>query len=353
MGVYIIGEIGINHNGKLACAFEMIDAAAQAGADCVKFQFFQAKNLYPKSAGRLQWKDDVSAYSYDIFKAVKKFELPEQWISRLIRHSAKNKVDFLTSVFDVNGLRTVMRKGLRQIKISSYSITNLPLLESSARYKIPIIMSTGGATLGEIERSVGIINQYHNKLSLLHCSAKYPTSLSECNLGVIQTLRHAFANNKIGYSDHTREVSDAAVGAVLLGAQIIEKHITLDKKMAGPDHFFALEPRELNKMVRDIRNIEKKPMCGDAAVNAILYGSSVKRTFENERYMRDFCYPAIFSARKIKKGERISCRDLRILRVGKKRRGFDPMYLSLFKKYRIIARRNINAEEAVNWDTIF
>lgn len=349
---YIIAEVGINHNGSLDNALRMIDAAAKAGCDAVKVQFFKAKYLYPRNAGSLDWENPKGSYAYDIYSACKSFELPEAWIDILIKYCRKKRIDFLSSVFDLQGLKFLISKGMKQIKLSSYAITNIPLITSCAKYRLPIIMSTGGATLAEIEEAVGAVNRYHNRLSLLHCSIKYPTRLNQCNLGVIKTLRYAFPYNRIGYSDHTKETSTAAVQAVYLGAEIIEKHITLDKKMAGPDHFFALESLQLKKMVSKIREAERRISNGGGKINKKLYGSSAKITFPHEQYLRDFCFPAIFSARDIRKGERIRAADLHILRPGKRVRGLEPKYLWLFEHKPIVAKRTILKENPITWDSI-
>ncbi|RKX93181.1 MAG: hypothetical protein DRP84_08895 [Spirochaetes bacterium] len=344
--VYIIAEIGINHNGSLENCYKLIDAAVDAGCNCVKFQFFRAKRLYPRTAGKLDWQDNNKRYSYDIYNAVKSFELPSLWIEKLMDYCRRQKIDFLSSVFDKEGVKFLIKKGMRMIKLPSSCVTNIPLIEYCAKYKIPIFLSTGGTTLGEIEEAVNTINRYHNNLSILHCSMKYPTELEECNLGVIETLKYAFPNNRIGYSDHTAEVSTAAVQAVYLGAKVIEKHITLNKNMLGPDHFFALEPTELRQMVSDIRKAEK---VSRIQINQKIYGTSERKVFDHERYLREFCFPCLFINRDIKKGERIYRRDVEILRPGKLKRGIEPKFIYLFYSKKIIASRDLKAWMPIFW----
>lgn len=348
--VYIIAEVGINHNGSLDNCYKLIDAAVNAGCDCVKFQFFKAERLYPRSSGKLAWKDKEKKYNYDIYSAVESFELPTHWIKRLMRYCRNKKIDFLSSVFDREDARYLMRLGMNAIKISSYSVTNLPLIEYCARYKLPIVMSTGGATLGEIEDAVSVVNRYHDKLSLLHCTLKYPTELNECNLGVIETLRYAFPNNTIGYSDHTQEIFAAPIQAVYLGAKIIEKHVTLDKKMKGPDHFFALEPVELKKMIRKIRLAELNYQQRNFKINKLIHGNTAKIIYPQEGYLRNFAFMKLFAKRDIKKRKIIRPVDIAILRPGGKEQGLDPKYLKLFKDYKITAKRNIVFEEPITWD---
>ena len=213
-------------------------------------------------------------------------------------------------------------------------------------------MSTGGATLAEVEDAVSTVCRYHNKLSILHCSIKYPTKLEDCNLGAMETLKYAFPNIPVGYSDHTMEVSNATVQAVYLGARVIEKHITLNKKMEGPDHFFATEPSELRKMVSDIREAEQACKRRDFTIEKSIYGSTAKTTYSHEKYLRDFAYMWLFSKRDIKEGEIITGEDIVILRPGKKKRGLEPKFLKLFEEYKVTAKRNIVFEEPITWDAI-
>lgn len=350
--VYVIAEIGINHNGSLDNCYKLIDAAAGANCDCVKFQYFSADKLYPKSAGKLNWNKGKRRYSYDINAAVKSFELPKRWIKNIIYHCNQRKIDFLSSVFDIEAVNYLVRQGMRAIKLPSYVITNIPLVEHCARFKIPLILSTGGAILGEIEEAVNSVNRYHNRLSLLHCTIKYPTELKECNLGVIETLMHAFSGINIGWSDHTAEVSDAAVQAIYLGAEIIEKHITLDKRMEGPDHFFSLEPAELKKMVKDIREARVKFEKGDFKINKVLYGNSSKVIQPHERYLRNFAFVTLFAKRNIKRDERIYVADISLLRPGMKIQGLEPKYIKLFTDYKITAKKDIAPEDPITWECI-
>lgn len=352
MKTFVIAEIGINHNGSLRNAFRMIDAAVDAGCSAVKFQLFTANNLYPKNAGHMDWRDSVKEYSYDIFQAVKAFELPLNWIDRLMAYCNRAGIEFLSSVFDENCLMELVKKKLKKIKLSSYTITNLPLIEVAAKTDVPIILSTGGATLGEIEEAVDTIKKYHSNVTLLHCSIKYPTELKECNMGVLDTFKFGFPNIGRGYSDHTREVSKAAVQSIYLGGSVLEKHITLDKNMNGPDHFFALEPQELKKMISDIADAEAMYVKNKIKIDPIIYGSSEKHTYRHERYLRDFAYMTLFSKKNIKKGEVISPTDIVILRPGKIKGGLLPRYFKLFMDNKIVAKRDLKTQEPLLWDAI-
>jgi len=352
MNTYIIAEIGINHNGSLPNCLKLADAAAKAGCDAVKIQTFTASRLYPLSAGKLRWKNSKENYEYNIYEAVKAFEMPPEWIPELTDYCKERRIRLISSVCDTVSLDFLIKAGLKVIKLPSYTITHIPLIEACAQSGLPIIMSTGGATLGETEEAVHTILDSHNQLKLLHCSIQYPTALGDCNLGVIQTLKTAFPDIEIGYSDHTVEISDAAVQSVYLGAKVVEKHITLDKSMKGPDHFFALEPTELKKMVLDIHRAEEILEKGLFKIDPLIYGSAAKVCHSHERYLRNFAYMTLFSRRNIKKGELIRPEDIAILRPGKKKRGLHPKFIRLFDSFQITAKKPLTTEEAIDWDAI-
>ena len=353
MKTEIIAEIGINHNGSLENACKLIDASADAGCSVAKFQLFSARKLYPKSAGKLDWKTrQGETYSYDIYDAVKGFELPLEWIDTLMGHCKSRKIEFMASVFDMQGLGFLMDKGVKRIKLSSYTITNTPLIRACAKTGRPIIMSTGGARLGEIEEAIHEIRKFHANLTLLHCSIQYPTNLDNCNMGILDTFKYAFPGIPTGFSDHTKEIADAPVQAVYLGARVIEKHITLDKNMEGPDHFFALEPDELRKLVREIKTAEAHYEKKEFELDATIYGSSEKCVYEHEEYLRNFAYMTLFSNRALKKGEIIKAEDIIILRSGKKKSGLAPFYLDLFSCHTITAACDIGHEAPITWDSI-
>mgnify|MGYP000055240929 CR=1 FL=1 len=349
---YVIAEIGINYNGSLDNCYKMIDVASQTGCNAAKFQMFTAKNMYPKSAGDLDWKDDKEEYSYDIYEAIEKFELPLSWIEKLIAYCGNKKIDFMASVFDVEGLKLMIEKGMKVIKLSSYTITNIPLIEASAKTGLPIIMSTGGATIGEVDDAVKTVLKYHKDLTVLHCSIQYPTALKDVNMGIMDTFSKVFPDVKVGYSDHTEEPSNAPVQSIYLGGSVVEKHITLDKQMKGPDHFFALEPNELKKMVADIRTAESNYENKNFEINNIVYGSTEKFCHEHEQYLRDFCYMTLFSKKIIACGEVIKPEDISILRAGKKEKGLEPKYIDLFRNYEIVAKKDIGFEDPIQWESI-
>ncbi len=352
MNTYIIAEIGINHNSNYENCIKLIDSASVAGCHAAKFQLFTAKALYPKSAGELDWQDGKKKISYSIYDAVERFELPVEWVQDLITHCDRKKIEFLSSVFDISGLNILLKSNLKKIKLSSYTITNIPLIDAVAQTGLPIIMSTGGANLSETEKAVETILKYHDNLTLLHCSIKYPTQLEECNLAVLKTLQYAYPGLKVGYSDHTIQISDAVVQSIYLGASVIEKHITLDKNMDGPDHFFALEPGELKKMVEDVKSAESHFNNGTFVIDKQILGDSSKICHEHEKYLRDFCYMTLFCKRNLKKGEQIKSEDIEILRPGKAKRGLDPAYIDLFQTNIILAKKDLNIEDSICWEHI-
>jgi len=352
MNTYIIAEIGINYNGSLENCYKMIDMSVEANCSAVKFQLFSAKNLYAKSSGKLDWKDDDKEYSYDIYDAVKKFELPIEWIDKLIAYSNKKQIDFMSSVFDIDGLNILIKKGIKSIKLSSYTITNIPLIEAVAKTKIPIIMSTGGASIGETEEAVNTVLKYHNDITILHCSIAYPTKLKDVHMGILDTFSKVFPDIKIGYSDHTREPSDAPVQSIYLGGSVVEKHITLDKTMDGPDHFFALEPHELKQMVNDIKEAEIKYKNNDFIIDKTIYGNTKKICHSHEKHLRNFAYMSLFANKSIKQGDTITENDISILRAGKKESGLEPKYLKLFQENKVIASADISFESPIKWQVL-
>lgn len=360
MSVYVIAEIGINHNGRLDLCHRMVDAAAQAGCDAVKLQLFHASTLYPRTGGELDWKDAEKAYSYDIYTAVEGFETPLSWIEPLQKHCTQLGIDLLASVFDRQSLHTILRVGLPRLKLASSVLTHLPLLEMCASSGLPCLLSTGGASLGEIERAVDIILTANpalppqDALTLLHCRLQYPTPPEDCHLGVLRTLALAFPHVGLGYSDHSMCPVAAPYQAVLLGAQVIEKHITLDRKMEGPDHFFAVEPHDLCAMVRALREAERlKASPAPPELDAVLYGSTAVGCTTSQRSLRNFVYPVLFTHAAIDAGERITAEHLAVLRPAKKTRGLEAEHLPLLHRHCVTAHTALAAETALGWEHIF
>ncbi len=350
---FIIAEIGINHNGSMEIAKKLIDSAVKAGCDAVKFQAFKAKTLYPKTAGKLDWQDGKKKYSYDIYSNVESFEMPYEWVPELQEYCTKKGIIFFSSVCDEKSADYFSKFNVPLFKTTSYAITHLPLLEHIAKKKIPIIISTGGATMEEIRLAYDTVKKYHDKIIILHCIIKYPAPLSTINMNVLDTLRKEFPRAVIGYSDHSAEPADAPVAAICKGAKVIEKHITLDKKMKGPDHFFALEPDELKEMVSAVRKAEKKLKDGlSLDVNKMVLGSSEKKVDDSEKYLRSFAYQCIFAKKDIKKGTILTREALSVLRPGKKERGLEPKELSRITDGNYAASKDISPEDPITWKSI-
>lgn len=325
---YIIAEAGSNHNGHMYIAKRLIDKAADAGADAVKFQVFRAEKLYPKKAG-------VTKYlkmDKPIYEIIKDMEMPYEWIPTLAEYCKEKNIEFLASVFDEESA-DILDEYVNAHKIASYELTHIPLIRYVAKLKKPIILSTGASNISDIEESVRTIKDGENKnLCLMQCTAKYPAPLTAINVNVIRTFKDKF-KIPVGLSDHSREVFIAPMAAVSVGAKIIEKHFTLDKNLPGPDHKFALEPDELKEMVEKINMVEK------------VLGSDTKKIEDEEKELFDFARRYIFASKDIKKGEIFTKDNLIVLRKGVIGAGIEPKKIDevLGKK----AARNILAEHCI------
>ena len=264
--VLIIAEAGVNHNGDMSIAKRLIDIAAEAGADFVKFQTYKTENLVTHKAVKANYQIENFRESKEVtqFEMLKGLELSFSNFIELSNYCNLNKIAFLSTGFDMESLDFLNTLGLPIFKIPSGEITNLLYLKKIASFGKPIILSTGMATIDEIFDAINVLyaNGIDNELiSLLHCTTEYPTPFEEANLLAIKTMQAKF-NVDVGYSDHTLGI-EASIAAVALGATIIEKHFTIDRQMAGPDHKASIEPLELKQLVTCIRNIEKGLGNGD------------------------------------------------------------------------------------------
>lgn len=253
--VFVIAEAGVNHNGSLDLAIKLVDAAKDAGADAVKFQAYKTDHLVTREAQKAEYQKKVgkSNSQYDLLK---KLELGESEIRELFHYSQKKGIIFLASAFDVESVELLDQIGVSAFKVASGEITNFPLLECIAEKQKPVIISTGMSSLSEIEEAVSVFTAKGCKdIILLHCVTSYPAKFENLNLKRISFLRQHF-DFPIGFSDHTIGTV-TPVAAVSLGAVLIEKHLTLDKCLDGPDHSASLEPSEFKQMVYDIRVTEK------------------------------------------------------------------------------------------------
>ena len=256
---FIIAEAGVNHNGSLEMAFQLIDVAVAAGADAVKFQTFKAEKFIAVSAPKAGYQKETTGSDESQLEMVKKLELDETAHTRLYQHCQHKGIQFLSSPFDLESIDLLYRLGLEVFKIPSGEITNLPYLRKLGALKKRLILSTGMADLGEIEDALDVLTESGTPLeniTVLHCNTEYPTPFEDVNLKAMLTIRNAFPGLSVGYSDHTNGI-EVPIAAVAMGASVIEKHFTLDRNLPGPDHRASLEPPELSAMISAIRNIEK------------------------------------------------------------------------------------------------
>jgi len=304
---FIVAEAGSNHDGSLKKAFALIDAAAKAGADAVKFQLFRADRLYAPTAGR----SDYLKRSQSIFEIIRSMELPPAWIAKIKARCRKQKIIFLASVFDEESA-DAMDRFVAAHKIASYELTHAPLIRHVARLGKPILLSTGACAPSDIRSALRTIRAAANPpVILFQCTARYPASPGSLDLGAIPAMAKAFGV-PVGFSDHSADPFTAPLAAVALGAVAIEKHFTLSRKGRGPDHRFSIEPDELAALVRRVRETE-------AAL-----GDGVKKIRAEERELHRFARRSIFTVRRIRAGEIFSPENLTVLRNGKLKPGLAP-----------------------------
>uniref|UniRef100_UPI0040471A8D N-acetylneuraminate synthase n=1 Tax=Polynucleobacter sp. TaxID=2029855 RepID=UPI0040471A8D len=309
--VLIIAEAGVNHNGDLDLARKLIDLAAAAGADLVKFQTFNANRLVIHSAKKAAYQMNTSDAEESQYEMLRKLEITEEGHRILMEHCKSCNIGFLSTGFDIESINLLVNLGQEIFKIPSGEITNLPYLRYIGKLGKRIILSTGMATLGEIEAAIEILQSSGTALSsitVLHCTTEYPAPIQEVNLLAMQSIRQAFGV-EVGYSDHTSGI-EVAVASVALGASVIEKHFTLDRNLPGPDHHASLEFEELRSMVRSIRNIE------------LALGDGIKRLTPSESRNKLAVRKSLFASREIKYGEPFTAENITAKRPGA---GISPM----------------------------
>lgn len=283
MGVFIIAEAGVNHNGSLVTAMKLVDKAKMAGVNCVKFQTYRTENLVSKGTQKADYQVKNTGNQDSQFDMLKKLELTYEEFEKLKNYCDEKQIEFLSTPFDLESMYFLNRIGIKLWKVPSGEITNRILLEKIANTKKPVILSTGMSTIQEIEDAISVLRDNGcDSISLMHCTTEYPTPYSEVNLKALDTLKGKFRVD-VGYSDHTKGI-EIPIAAVACGAKIIEKHFTLDKDMEGPDHKASLSPVELQEMVSAIRNVEaalgdgvKTPTCSEKKNIAIARKSIVAR----------------------------------------------------------------------------
>jgi len=334
--VFIIAEAGVNHNGSLELAKQLVDVAAQAGADAVKFQTFIAELGVSAFAPKADYQVKTTGQTESQLEMVKKLELSYEQFIDLTDYCRNKGIEFLSTPFDLPSVEFLVQElQVDRLKIASGEITNAPLLLRAAQSNKPIILSTGMSTLGEIELALGVLafgyigikeqpsleafreayiskegqRALQDKVTLLHCTTEYPAPYAEVNLRVMDTLRTAFGLS-VGFSDHTPGIS-IPIAAAALGAQVIEKHLTLDRNLPGPDHKASLEPHELKDMVQAIRQVEQA------------LGTGRKIPTVSELHNRTVARKSLVALKNIKQGEKFSVDNLGVKRPGD---GLSPFY---------------------------
>lgn len=311
MSTLIIAEAGVNHNGDLQMARQLIDIAAEAGANFVKFQTFKADRLATRSAKKAYYQTQTTDSDESQHEMLRRLELTADVHKELMAHCAARKIGFLSTGFDIESINLLLSLGLDRFKIPSGEITNLPYLRHIGQLGKTVIMSTGMAKLGDIEAALEVLEQSGTPrahITLLHCTTEYPTPMHEVNLRAMQSIQATFGV-AVGYSDHTMGI-EVAIAAAAMGAAVVEKHFTLDRKLPGPDHKASLEPEELKAMIAAIRNIE------------IALGDGIKRLTPSEARNKPVARKSLVASQAIKAGEIFSEHNITTKRPGT---GISPM----------------------------
>ena len=331
MRTLIIAEAGVNHNGDMNIARALIDAAAESGADVVKFQSFSAERLVTSSALMADYQTINTGSNESQYLMLKRLELTEKMHQELITYASTRRIEFFSTAFDLQSLDYLMSLGMERIKIPSGEITNLPYLRRVGSFGKQVILSTGMSNMADIEAALDILEKAgtpRSQIIVLHCNTEYPAPMNEVNLRAMQSISQAFGVN-VGFSDHTEGV-EIAIAAVALGACVIEKHFTLDRTMSGPDHRASIEPDELARMISSIRNVETA------------MGDGIKRPTLSEIKNIVVARKSLVAARGILKGEKFTDENVTSKRPGT---GISPMNWD-----QVIGRRaikNFDPDEAI------
>lgn len=309
--VFIIAEAGVNHNGDMNKAYQLIDAAVEAGVDAIKFQTFKAEALVSKKAVMAEYQKSNLGYEDSQYNMLKKLEIPEKELYKLKKYAEDKGTMWFSTAFDLDSINFLKEMDIGVWKIPSGEITNYPYLKKIAQIDKPVIISTGMSTVAEIDDALNVFLQEgksRDDICILHCNTEYPTPWQDVNLNAMQSIGAIFGT-AYGYSDHTNGI-EIPIASVALGAKVIEKHFTLDKKLPGPDHKASLEPYELKLMVDSIRNVEKS------------LGSSVKKPSQSELKNKPIARKSIVASVAIEKGVTITADMLTTMRPGD---GLSPM----------------------------
>jgi N,N'-diacetyllegionaminate synthase len=331
---YVIAEAGANHNRDIGLARELIDVAHEAGADAVKFQVYSGKGLYSSKTPRFNYLDGVS--DKPPFELLEDLALPREWIGDLADHARARGIQFFATPFDLDAVDELCEAGVPAMKIASFELVDLELIGAAAATGLPLILSCGMASYGEIEDALDAVERSGGtQVALLRCASLYPSPPEIMNLRAMHTMRAAFGV-PVGLSDHTLGIA-VALGARGLGMELLEKHFTLDRRMSGPDHPFAVEPEELRELIGGIRAIEL------AFGNGRLEGPSDQEAQEMYRLARR----SVIAARDIPAGTRIAREQLVV-----KRPGYGIAPKDIDRVVGRIARVDIEADDVVTWEKV-
>jgi len=331
---FIIAEAGVNHNGSLELALKLVDAAVEVGANAIKFQTFKTEKVLSKNADKATYQKESTAENETQFEMIKKLELSYNDFKKIKRYCEEKGIMFLSTPDEEESLDFLCDTiEVPYIKIGSGEVTNYPFLKYIASKNKPVILSTGMSTIGEVEKAVNTMYSVNESLeiALLHCTTNYPTPYEEVNLRAMLTLKEAF-KLPVGYSDHTLGI-EVPVAAVALGANIIEKHLTLDKKLPGPDHKASMEPREFKRMVEAIRNIEKA------------MGDGIKRPNNSEKEIQKVVRRRLAATRHMEAGEVVKEKDIAIKRVSE---GLLPEFFEVILGKKL--RKEIEEGNGFTWN---
>lgn len=331
MKTLIIAEAGVNHNGDIELAKQLIKAAKAAGADIVKFQTFKTASLVIKKAEKASYQKVTTDASESQYAMIRKLELSRADHEVLIEECHRQGIGFFSTAFDEESFDMLLDMGLNQVKVPSGELTNLPLLRYMTRLGMPVMLSTGMATLGEIEVALDEIERAgtpRQNVTILHCTTEYPAPMAEVNLRAMVSMKAALGV-EVGYSDHTPGI-EIPIAAVALGARVIEKHFTLDRTLPGPDHLASLEPHELKAMVDAIRNVE------------IALGDGVKRPSASELKNKITARKSLVAIRAIQAGDSFSAEN-----IGSKRPGTGISPMRWDEVIGRTARRNFAIDELI------
>ena len=331
MGIYVIAEAGINHNGDFNTACRLIDAAKESGANGVKFQTFKAGNIASACAEKADYQKVLTRSDSSQLEMLQRLELSFSQFQNLKEYCDELNIDFLSTPFDLESIAFLKTLRMPFWKIPSGEITNLPYLLEIARTGGDVVMSTGMCEMEEIQAAIDVLKKHGaGEITLLHCNTEYPTPYEDVNLRAMESMRRTFGC-PVGYSDHTPGI-EVPIAAAALGAVVIEKHFTLDRNMEGPDHKASLEPDELAAMVRSIRTIERA------------MGDGVKKVSPSERKNIAIARKSIVARRPIKKGETLTEENLAVKRPGT---GISPMHW--FEVLGTRAVRDFGEDELIEW----